>query len=144
MIKDTISKVQIKYSSINVQKFAQFDVADFTLNGENDLEYVSDFQAHINEERQEFGVTSTVRVKIISIDEIFCELKVTSMFLVKPFDIIKIDKERNKMDIPENLIHEVTDIIMSTVRGILHERLRGTKLQNEVLPLIAANKVLPT
>ncbi len=144
MTTENKAKIQIKYSSINVLKFSQFDVPEFTISNDNDLEYLSEFQAGVNEQTKEFSVTTTLRIKVLPIEEVFCELKVISKFIVLPFDIIKVNKDTKTLDIPENLVLEVSDIIMSTMRGILHERLRGTVLQNQVLPLVMAKNVIAT
>ncbi|ELR68436.1 hypothetical protein C900_00404 [Fulvivirga imtechensis AK7] len=77
-------------------------------------------------------------MKIKETDEAFAELKVETQFEVNPFDqtIVKESKDTNDYQIPNILMYNVANVSVSTVRGILYEKLKGTVAQDEVFPLI--------
>lgn len=135
-IQKPVKKLGLRYLSINVLKFSQFDIGEFEIRqGEDVIEYQASFESKINSEKEEVIITTTLNLKIIEIDDIFCELKVASKFGVSPFEN-GIKEKDGKYLISESLLANFTAIIMGTLRGILHEKLKGTVLQNEVLPLI--------
>lgn len=129
-------KFGLKYSSINVVKFSQYDVEDFSIDNENLIEYQNNFEVKVFEDSDEIGMMSTTVLKIIEIDQIFCELKLLSKFKIINFKDVVIKKEEGSFDIPESLLLNFSTIVLGTIRGILHEKLKGTILQNEVFPLI--------
>lgn len=134
-------KLGLRYSSINVLKFSQYDVGDFDAKNDDIIEYQTDFAAIVLEKTEEIGIQTTIKLKIIEIDEIFCELKVESRFQVVPFNDIIVKNDKG-YDIPDGLLVNFTAIILGTIRGILYEKLKGTILQNEVLPLIDINDLM--
>ena len=62
-------------------------------------------------------------------------------FQITPFDTI-IGKDNVGYKVPDTLILNLFNIVAGTIRGILYEKLKGTVLQNEVLPLIDVNKLI--
>ena len=129
-------KFGLRYSGINVLKFSQYDVSNFNINNDNLIEYQNNFEVKVFEDTEEIGIISTTLLKIIEINENFCELKVLSKFKIVNFKEIIIKKSENSFDIPDALLLNFTTIVFGTIRGILHEKLKGTIIQNEVFPLI--------
>ena len=73
-------KFGLKYSGIKVLKFSQYDVSNFNINNDNLIEYQNNFEVKVFEDTEEIGIISTTLLKIIEINENFCELKVLSKF----------------------------------------------------------------
>lgn len=129
-------KFTLKYSSINVIKFSQYDISDFTIKDEDFIEYENNFEIRVFDDTKEIGLLSTTKLKVLEINEIFCELKLLSKFRITNFDEVIIKKSEESFDIPQQIIKNFATIVIGTVRGILHEKLKGTVLQNEVFPLV--------
>ena len=130
---------QMKISSINVMRFSQYDVEDNTK--QNTIEYQSDFGIRILEETSEIAIETTVKLKSQGLDKYLGELKTLIKFNIRPFGTV-IKKEGGSYQIPNDLMLNLFNIVTGTVRGILHERLRGTSLQNEIFPLIDVNQLI--
>lgn len=133
--KEKEIQFQMKISSINVLRFSQYDIEDFDPNKFNAIEYQSDFGIKTLPETNEIAVETTLKLKVQELDSYFGELKVLMKFRITPFDDV-IKKAEDGFQIPDLLIFNLINILTGTLRGILYEKLRGTVLQNEVLPLI--------
>jgi hypothetical protein len=133
--KDKEIQFQMRISSINVLRFSQYDIDEFDPNKVDAIEYQSDFGVKSLQESSEIAVEATLKLKVQELDSYFCELKVLMKFHITPFDIV-VKKGDDGYQIPDLLIFNLFNILTGTIRGILYEKLRGTILQNEVLPLI--------
>lgn len=133
--KEKELQFQMRISSINVLRYSQYDIGDFDPNEIDAIEYQSDFGVKIIENSSELAVETTVKLKVKKLDDYFGELKVLIKFNISPFDSV-IKKEGEGFQIPDILIYNLFNIVAGTIRGVLHEKLRGTILQNEVFPLI--------
>lgn len=134
-------RFQMRLSKINVLKFAQYDVEEFDINREDAIEFESGFSIKVVEESNEIVIEVTLKIKIVELEKYFGELKVATTFHIIPFETI-IKTEKDGHQIPDSLVLNLFNIVAGTVRGILFEKLRGTILQNEVLPLIDVNEML--
>lgn len=133
--KEKEVQFQMRISSINVLRFSQFDTEPFDPNKPEAIEYQSDYSVKVLPESSEIAVETTLKLKIQELDSYFGELKVLMKFHITPFDNV-IKKGKEGFQIPDLLIINLFNILTGTLRGILFEKLRGTILQNEVLPLI--------
>ncbi|HKJ68551.1 MAG TPA: hypothetical protein VKA68_11385 [bacterium] len=70
------------------------------------------------------------------------ELETETVFLVHNIDELKVDEEH--IDIPEPFLTTLLSLTYSTIRGILIERLKETKLEKFVLPVIDPSTLLPS
>lgn len=130
---------QMKISSINVLKYAQFDLNE-TID-KNSIEYQSDFGVQIMEDTSEIGIETTVNIKIQGTDKLLGELKTLIKFNLNPFEAV-VKKESENFQIPNPVMLNLFHIVAGTIRGILHEKFKGTMLQGEVFPLIDVNQLL--
>lgn len=130
---------QMRISSINVLKYAQFDLNEII--DKNSIEYQSDFALQILEESSEMAIETTVTIKIQGTDKYFGELKTVIKFNVTPFTAV-VKKENGEYQIPNPVMLNLFHIVAGTIRGILHEKFRGTILQGEVYPLMDVNQLL--
>ncbi|BDB57683.1 hypothetical protein [Flavobacterium ammonificans] len=133
--KEKEIQFQMRISSINVLRFSQYDIGEFDTNKIDVIEYQSDFNVKVLEESSELAVETTVKLKVQELDSYFGELKVLMKFHITPFETV-IKKERSGFQVPDALMLNLLNIVAGTIRGILHEKLRGTILQNEIFPLI--------
>lgn len=133
--KEKELQFQMRISSVNVLRFSQYDIGDFDPNKFDAIEYQSDYGVKVLPDSSEIAVETTLKLKVQELDSYFGELKVLMKFHITPFDNV-IKKLDNEFQIPDLLIFNLFNILTGTLRGILYEKLRGTVLQNEVLPLI--------
>ena len=79
-------------------------------------------------------------LEIISYHKNKLEDKVGALNILVVFTIKNIDEliasEKNGIVLPEALMITLTSIVISTARGIWSEKVRGTSLQNIIMPLI--------
>jgi hypothetical protein len=133
--KEKEVQFQMRISSINVLRYSQYDIDEFDPNKVDAIEYQSDFGLKTLSETSEIAVETTLKLKVQELDSYFGELKVIMKFHITPFDTV-VKKVENGFQIPDLLMFNLFNILTGTLRGILYEKLRGTILQNEVLPLI--------
>lgn len=128
----------MKFSRINVSRYSQYDISNFDESAKPLVEYQTNFQLRIIKESNEVGILATVKLILIESKELFAELKVECFFEIKPFDSIIKQKDENNFEISNEIITNLTSVVIGTIRGILYEKLKGTPLQNEVFPLISS------
>lgn len=133
--KEKEVQFQMRISSINVLRYSQYDIDEFDPDKVDAIEYQSDFGLKTLSETSEIAVETTLKLKVQELDSYFGELKVIMKFHITPFDTV-VKKVENGFQIPDLLMFNLFNISTGTLRGILYEKLRGTILQNEVLPLI--------
>jgi len=140
--KDNI-KLNMRFTDINVIKYSQYDLIEsFDKNNKTLVNFQSNFQFKVIPETESMACSVIVEIRIIETDELFSELKVQNIFEVKPLSKILNTKKENSYDIPNGLLNTIISLSISTVRGILSEKLKGTFIQNEVYPLIDPSKLI--
>lgn len=133
---------QMRISSINTLRFSQFDIEDINIDRKYIIEYESNFGIRLFEATDEIGMEATVKMKIPEIDRYFGELKIVIKFFISPFREVVVKNSETDFNIPDILLVNFTNIVAGAIRGILHEKLKGTILQDEVYPLIDVNQIL--
>ena len=131
----------MRFSKINVLRYSQNDVEDFNPNKGPLVEFQTSFQLRISEDTNEIGILATVKMVIIKTKELFAELRLECFFEIKPLEQVII-KEDIDIKVPKDLLRNLTSIVIGTIRGVLHEKLKGTQLQNEVYPLVSAEDLI--
>ncbi|GHC65836.1 hypothetical protein [Ulvibacter litoralis] len=129
----------LRYAEINVSKYSQFDLEKkFNKDEKPLIEFQSNFQFRVEKEEDKLVCIVNVKLIVLETKEHFAELKVENSFNIKPFEeVVKIEDD-DTYDIPDPVLHNIVSLSISTVRGILSEKLKGTIAQNEVYPLINA------
>jgi hypothetical protein len=109
----------------------------FDFNVPDDFQAKGDFQFFValeiglNASKQKFFVDNRIDVRADADGEILCSQDTRYFFeLVSPKTLDAL---------PEDLQLAVNTIALSTSRGLLFSRLRGTALHNAILPLIDAS-----
>ncbi|QRM89769.1 hypothetical protein FG167_11200 [Lacinutrix sp. WUR7] len=129
--------IDIRYANINVSKFSQFDLKDeFDKEAKPLVNFNSNFQFKVFPDKEMITCIVSVNVSIIETGESFCELNVENEFEIKPLaKIVKIEAE-DKHNVPTEILRTIVSLSVSTVRGILYEKSKGSIIQGEVYPLI--------
>ncbi|RCW89788.1 hypothetical protein [Winogradskyella arenosi] len=129
--------IDIRYANINVSKFSQFDLKDeFDKESKPLVNFNSNFQFKVFPDKEMITCIVSVNVSIIETGESFCELNVENEFEIKPLaKIVKIEAE-DKHNVPTEILRTIVSLSVSTVRGILYEKSKGSIIQGEVYPLI--------
>lgn len=128
---------KMKIDGIKIINFSQSNLElEFNKENKPKIEFQTDFQFAVFPEDSKLGCLLTIKVLLPELKEEFAELKAEFTFKIKPFNEIIIDNGKDKVDIPDALMHNLASISISSARGILYEKLRGTALQNEIFPLV--------
>lgn len=136
MEKEIKKTLDLRFAKINVIKFSQFDLKNnYNKDAFPLIEFNTRFEFKVLEAEKILSCVVTVLMTILETKEDFAELKMETQFEVNPFEaIIKVDDKN--FQIPNALMHNVASVTISTLRGVLHEKLKGTVAQNEIYPLI--------
>ncbi|TXE16498.1 hypothetical protein ES731_13890 [Psychroflexus gondwanensis] len=135
-------KLDMRFSSIKVNKFSQFDLSkEFDLSNKPFVNFISNFGFKITPGENKISCFINVEMKIIETNEAFAELKVENIFEIKPMSLISKPNNKGGYDIPNDILRTIVTISISTVRGILSEKLKGTVIQNEIYPLINPSSI---
>lgn len=130
--------LNMRFTDIKVSKYLQYDLQiDFDNEKKPLVQFQSNFNFQVLEDTEKISCLIDVKILILETEEVFAELKVENIFEIKPFtDIIKPNSNKNGFNIPDAILINLVSISISTVRGILSEKLKGTIVQNEIFPLI--------
>ncbi|MFZ2283071.1 MAG: hypothetical protein WAV86_04285 [Lutibacter sp.] len=129
--------LNLRFAGIKVSKYSQYDLEEEFKKDEKPLvEFQSNFQFKVLENEEKVACLVTVKIVMIETREEFAELQVENIFEIKPFKDLIISKADNGFNIPDAVLHNLVSLSISTVRGILSEKLKGTIAQNEIYPLI--------
>lgn len=129
--------LNLRFAEIKVSKYSQYDLEkDFKKDAKPLIEFQSNFQFKVLEKEERLSCLVTVLIIIIETKEVFAELKVENVFEIKPFKDVVKSKTEDSYDIPDAILYNLVSLSISTVRGILSEKLKGTIVQNEVYPLV--------
>ncbi len=133
----------LRFAEINVSKYSQFDLEkEFNKDEKPFIEFQSNFQFKVLEKEEKLVCIVSVELIIIETKEVFAELKVENIFNIMPFDDVVKSESDDSYNIPNPVLHNLFSLSISTFRGILSEKLKGTIAQNEVYPLINAAAIL--
>jgi len=130
--------LNMRFTDIKVSKYSQYDLQiDFDNEKKPLVQFQSKFQFQVYEDKEKISCLIDVKILILETEEVFAELKVENIFEIKPFnEIIKPNSDKDGFNIPNAILINLVTISISTVRGILFEKLKGTIVQNEIYPLI--------
>lgn len=135
-------KYELRFSKIKVIGFSQFDQdLEFDANVFPLFEFLTNVSFRVIPEHSSIACLITVELRVIETKEKFAELKVETQFEISPFEsmVVPNQMDNSKFDIPNLLITSLSSFSISTVRGILFEKLKGTIAQNEIFPLMDLN-----
>ena len=71
----------------------------------------------------------------------FAELIVESSFAVTPLEKLITKIEENKYDVKGIVLYNIASVSISTIRGVLFERLKGSLIHKEIYPLTNLAKI---
>ncbi len=71
------------------------------------------------------------------------EFTVGCFFEIEDFNNAIIKNEEGVYIIPQSLLGIILPVSISTVRGIIYSELRGTYLQNAIMPVVFVNEMKP-
>jgi hypothetical protein len=127
----------LRFSEIKLIKYSQFDIEkEFDTEAKGLIEFQSNFNFKILFKEEKIVCIVDVKLVINETKEEFAQIKVENYFNVDPFKEVIKEKSPNNYDIPNPLLHNLVLLSISTVRGIMSEKLKGTIAQREVYPLI--------
>lgn len=123
-------------------------VAHFTVN-----EVVIDDESHANEIIKNLAIEIKTKIafdednkltmvilKLAYINnttlENMMEITLETIFRLEPFNEIRVKTEKGIKFIDDNIAYTILGITFSTARGIIFEKLRGSKLQQFLLPVV--------
>lgn len=133
----------LRFAEIKLIKYSQFDLEqEFDLEAKGLIEFQSNFNFRILSKEEKIACIVDVKLVINETKEEFAQIKVENYFNIEPFKEVVKEKSPNNYDIPNPLLHNLVSLSISTVRGIISEKLKGTIAQREVYPLINLDNLL--
>lgn len=142
MAKEKEITYNLRILDIKVVRFSQFELLEkFDETKYPLVEYQTNFDFKVIEEEEKIISIITVKIKIIETNEYFAELIVETSFFVSPIGIIVTKTENEKFDVKGIVLYNIASVSLSTIRGILFERLKGSIIQKELYPLADLSKV---
>lgn len=129
---------EIHYKIIDVSLLSSsFNLPPPNFNQDNpEFLFVMNINQRIDEKQQ--LLMPFVQVKIIeksNKDAILAEFMYGISFLIKDFGKVFHKTSEGRFIIPENLTENTNNISISTIRGCICERLRGTYISPAILPI---------
>ena len=126
----------IRILDIKVLKYSQFELSqEFDESKFPLVEFQTNFNFRVIENESKINSIITVKIKMIETNEYFAELIVESSFLVTPIENLITKKEDGNYDVKGVVLFNIASVSVSTIRGILFERLKGSMIQKEIYPL---------
>ena len=127
---------EMKFDGIKIINFSQSNLElEFDKSNKPKVEFRTDFEFGVNPDKSILVCMLTIKVVLPELNEEFAELRLEFGFKIKPFDEVVTVTGENDYAIPDALMYNLASISLSSARGILFEKLRGTALQNEIFPL---------
>lgn len=132
-------KTNLRFTGIKVLGFSQFDLEqDFDKDTYPLFEFKTGIHFRVIADKERVACLVIVTLLIKETEEKFADLKVETQFNVTPFkETVQMNKANSSgFDIPNILLYNIANVSVSTMRGILYEKLKGTFAQDEVFPLL--------
>ena len=132
----------LKFKDIKVTKFSQFELLEQIDESRFPLvEFQTQFDFKVIDNEEVIISVVTVKIKVLETNEYFAELIVETSFIVTPLNTIATKTENGAYDVKKIVLYNIASVSLSTIRGILFERLKGSIIQKEIYPLIDLSKV---
>jgi hypothetical protein len=142
MAKEKEITYNLRILDIKVVRFSQFELLEnFDETRFPLVEYQTNFDFRVIEEEEKIISIITVKIKMIETNEYFAELIVETSFFVSPIGIIVTKTDNEKYDVKGIVLYNIASVSLSTIRGILFERLKGSIIQKELYPLADLSRV---
>lgn len=135
------SKVRIL--DIKITQFSQFNITtDFDVTKSPLVEFQTSLNYKAIENEEKVVCFLNVKIKILETNEYFAELKSEIIFNVTPISNV-VRNVNDNQEIDTQLLYDITTFSISTIRGVLFEKLKGSPIQKEIYPLIDLSKLFP-
>jgi hypothetical protein len=133
MTKRPIENISFNIVDIDVRKFS---LNSPTIDQEVQIKFNLGIEHHFNREAKQILVMATVAlVDHVTQSIEFASAQVAFIYQVEQFDAYYKETE-NQMAFPEPFSLALNSISISTLRGVLYGQLKGTYLDNMILPMI--------
>ena len=142
MKKEKQTHLNMRILGIKTIKFSQYDlIKDYDTSADPLAEFETNFNFKIDLKEEMINCLVDVKIKIIETNEYFAELVNEFTFKVKPLaNFVKVlPDDKNVINV--DLLHNLSNVSISTTRGILFEKLKGTSLQNDIYPLVNLSRL---
>lgn len=123
-------KIQINVSIDSILE-RRFSIVDSSLLPSNDIvdrlkvNHLIDTEIDTNSHK----LTVDAGVKYFFVEQTLCELIISIVFLLEPFDsLIKIDSDQRTISFSAEFIPTLLNAAYGTLRGVLSEKTKGTPL----------------
>jgi hypothetical protein len=130
---------QIKFTSIDLVS-KSLELPNTTQNSEIDFNFLVDLK--VSPELKIAVVITDVTLSRDSGRSRLAFFKLICVFEFPEFDLVFPKLDDGKFEIPINIEILLKSTGLSTVRGVIYSELRGTYLQNAILPLIDISSIV--
>lgn len=136
MNKEKEINFDLRILGIDVKKFSQFELTkEFDKKKFPLVQYQTNLSFRVDNDNEKIVCIVQVSIRLVETEELFAELIVETSFLVSPLKkLVKLNDD-GKESINTVVMYNLASVSVSTIRGILFERLKGSLIQNEIYPL---------
>ena len=130
--------MQIQFSIIDIKtlRFSVNNVYNIKELESSEVGFSITPMSFFNPDEKIIGFDILVLAKEGKSKETICELFTRVSFFVDNFDEFFPDKESKTINIPDQFLHTLLSISLSTTRGILSAKTEGTALAGFILPVL--------
>jgi len=136
-------KISFKIDKIETESFSLnlLGISSFTRDSVN-FNFSLKLEINPNKNRLIFALGLIVTPKTNK-DKQIGNLDIKVHFLIKDMsNLVEVEKEKENIRLPNVLMITFLSIVISTARGIWSEKVRGTKLEKAIIPLLDPKKFL--
>jgi len=149
-------KIKNKQLGINIE-FADLKLVSFETTAriqelkvaleKKDYEFNFNFRSTMNDVQRLINVILTITVSEKQTELVrvpLAKLEILISFRIDNWkEVITIDKENNKVNIPDDLIAVTAGVAVSTARGMLAVKTQNTIISNAIIPIVDPRMFIP-
>lgn len=125
-------EIRITISAVKVVSFVLSEINDDNLNDE--LVFNTRMQLDLNSNLKILKILVVVTATTLEGREMFSEIKVENIYEYDSSE--KLHQDKDGFEFPRFVLDRLVENSISNVRGILVEKFKGTKFQNQIIPLM--------
>lgn len=142
MDESNVKSIKLKFEKIHVEEFSQAKLGDdFDPDVHNTVIFNTGYRFLISDNSDKVECNLKITIGIPNLIEDYISMTVANEFRIIDLQNITTGNDGDKT-LPNELVKNLISLAISSTRGVVSERLRGTVLANHVYPLINPESVM--
>jgi len=139
MASENNKALNFQLTKINTKDFQIIDSA-FDLKSGADVGLNMGIDFAVNKEEK--FVVSTVNVKFLQNEKAFIVISVEGEFMIDKISWGYLVKEEDNITLPQGLAAHFADIVVNTLRGVLHAKTEGSDFNKFLFPMVNVSQFI--